>query len=50
MNNHVAQFKVLNGAEIWPQQAHMPSENLLICKVVFYSCHAKDLVGLGYGN
>ena len=40
MNNHVAQSKVVNGAEIWPQQAHMPSENLLICRVVFHSCHA----------
>jgi hypothetical protein len=26
--------KVSDGAEIWPRQAHMPSENLLICRVV----------------
>ena len=29
--------------------AHMPSENLLNCRVVFL-LFAKDLVGLGYRN
>ena len=56
--------KVLDGAEIWPhaeweladlheadvQAYSYVHASLYTCRVVFHSCHAKDLVGLGYGN
>ena len=45
---HNLTSKVFDGAGIWPQQAHMPSENLLTCRAVFYCRQAKDLVGLGF--
>jgi hypothetical protein len=47
MNNHVTQSKVVNGAEIWPQEAHMLSENLLICRVVCLLLPCKRSGGVG---
>jgi hypothetical protein len=39
--------KVYDGAEIWPRQAYMPSENLLICRVVCPTFAMKRSGGVG---